>query len=85
MGAVSKALKHGEQTRGHEMLGLCKRGQRLWSCGHSLSGREGSSLSRRLGVLFAALPGVFSQTLRSRRAFAQPWGCTHHGKGGPSD
>jgi hypothetical protein len=26
MGAVSKALKHVEQTRGHEMLGLCKRG-----------------------------------------------------------
>ncbi len=85
MGAVSKALKHVEQTRGHEMLGLCKRGQRLWSFGHSLSGWEGASLSRRLGVLFATLPAVFSQTLRSGCAIAQLWRCTHHGKGGRSD
>ncbi len=85
MGAVSNALKHGEQARGHEMLGLCKRGQRLRSCGHSLSSREGSSLSRRLGVLFAAMPAVFPQTLPSRRAIAQPWRYTHHGKGGRSD
>ena len=45
MGAVSKALKHGEQTCCHEMLGLCQRGQRLRSCGHSLSGWEDASLS----------------------------------------
>ncbi len=85
MGAVSEQLNYVAKTCGHEVLGLRATGQRLRSRGHSLSGGEGSALPRRLDVLFATLPTVFSQAIRSGHALTQSKRCANLPAGGACD